>query len=558
MSESTTTSGPRSAPHAAAGPSPADTRPSAGPELPPWQELLGAALLGAARRRPPGGSTTALLDAAAAQTVRQRAGAQPASARPAPAPAPEDPRPEMPEAAARRLAWLLAGRHRPGGGAERRTASPDLAELLPQWLAAADEAGYAAPAEQVPTLLEAARGRTDLRRHALSLAGPRGRWLAGLNPEWRFVLRSAPPSTVRRAGSTTAAGAAPTGAEQLLWNEGLFAERVAVLTEVRARNPRAGLELLAAEWGSERAEDRLIFLDTLRHGLSTADEGFIEQALADRSKNVRATAAELLAMLPESAYAARMAERARAHVGLDRCGGTARITVEAPHEVDAAMRRDGVATAPPQGQGQRAWWLSQLVDSAPLGGWRDRLGGRSPAEIVALPVADGWERELHAAWCRAAVRQQAPEWARALIGPPTAPLAHGPGDPAKLLTVLPDEERADWAARFIAVHGLSEAFRILGVCALPWSPKIGTAVIDALEIARDQGSYPWSFSGVLGLAERCLRPSAAERLTPLTAVPDESGDGAPGAGAYWAEAFQRLVTTLRVRAEMYAELEVEQ
>ncbi|MFE6650275.1 DUF5691 domain-containing protein, partial [Nocardioides sp. NPDC057772] len=38
-----------------------------------------------------------------------------------------------------------------------------------------------------------------------------------------------------------------------------------------------------------------------------ADEPFLEQALTDRSRNVRATAAELLSALPESALAARMA-----------------------------------------------------------------------------------------------------------------------------------------------------------------------------------------------------------------------------------------------------------
>ena len=173
---------------------------------------------------------------------------------------------------------------------------------------------------------------------------------------------------------------------------------------------------------------------------------------------------------------------------------------------------------------------------------------------MALPVADGWRDDLHAAWCGAAVRQRDAAWARALIGPPTAPFAEGPGDPAKLLSVLPRTERGEWAARFISAHGLSEAFRILGVCGVPWPLPLGRAVVDALEIARDAGSYPWSFSGVMGLAERCLDPADAERLAPLAAVPDETEGEAPGAGAYWAESFQRLVATLRLRAAMRAEL----
>ena len=67
-------------------------------------------------------------------------------------------------------------------------------------------------------------------------------------------------------------------------------------------------------------------------------------------------------------------------------------------------------------------------------------------------------------------------------------------------------------AEFISAHGLSEAFQLLGVCVVPWAGPLGRAVVDALEIARDAGSYPWSFSGVMGLAERCLDPSESLRL----------------------------------------------
>lgn len=118
----------------------------------------------------------------------------------------------------------------------------------------------------------------------------------------------------------------------------------------------------------------------------------------------------------------------------------------------------------------------------------------------------------------------------------------------------PPEERALWVASFVAAHGLSEAFQLLGVCEVPWAEPLGRAVVDALDIAREAGSYPWSFSGVMGLAERCLAPEAARQLESLTARPDETEDISPGAGGYWAEAFQRLVSTLRLRAAMRAEL----
>ncbi|WP_037860948.1 DUF5691 domain-containing protein [Streptomyces sp. NRRL S-340] len=523
-----------------------------------WEELVTTALLGTDRRRPPAGAPgrdapAALLDAAAALTVSRRAGLLPAPAGERPRPAPADPRPVLPQAAARRLTQLLADRSGTAGGGRRGTA-PDLMELLPQWLAAANARGYAAPPQALPALLDAARGRTDLRPAALAFAGPRALWLARLNPDWRFALRAAP------GGGAALPGPEDTARIRRLWEEGLFAERVALLAAIRQQRPEAARELLAGTWATERAEDRLMFLDSLRAGLGPDDEPFLEQALADRSRNVRSTAAELLSALPGSALAARMAERAAACVAVDHTRDTPTIAVEAPHECDASMERDGVVAKAPSGRGERSWWLGQLLEATPLGTWSPRLGGRTPQEIVALPVADDWQGELHAAWCRAAVRQRDARWARALLGEPAAPEAGGPGavslaERAKLLGTLGGAERAEWVAGFIAAHGLSEAFQLLGVCAVPWAEPLGRAVVDALNIARDAGSYPWSFSGVMGLAERCLDPAQAARLDGLLAVPDETEDASPGAGGYWAEAFQRLVTTLRLRAAMAEELD---
>ncbi len=522
-----------------------------------WEELVATAMLGTDRRTPAGvgpgpRAATALLDAAAAATVRRRAGLRPAPAAERPEPAPEDRRPALPPAAARRLAMLLADRPGASGGGRRGTA-PDLMELLPQWLAAANARGFAPPPAVLPALLDAARGRTDLRPAALTFAGPRALWLARLNPDWRFVLRSTP------GGGTSVPARHDTDGIRRLWQEGLFAERVALLTALRSREPAAARDLLASTWATERAEDRLMFLDSLRTGLRPDDEPFLEQALADRSRNVRSTAAELLSALPGSALAERMAVRAGACVAVDRTREAPTLVVEAPHECDAGMERDGVVAKAPAGRGERSWWFGQLAESAPLGVWSRRLGGRTPREIVALPVADDWRSDLHAAWCRAAVRQRDAAWSRALLGEPSAPEAGGPGavslaERAKLLGTLDPGERAQWVAGFIETHGLSEAFQLLGVCAVPWAAPLGRAVVDALNIARDAGSYPWSFSGVMGLAERCLDPSEAGRLDALLAVPDEPEDASPGAGGYWSEAFQRLVTTLRLRAAMLTEL----
>jgi len=534
-----------------------------------WEELQTTALLGTDRRplRPPSGTpalvaaaeavdrtdaATALLELAALETVRRRAGARAAEAAGLPDPADADTRRELPEAAARRLAVLVGSRGSAGTVA-------NLGELLPQWLATARERGYRAPAALVPVLLDTARGRSELRGDVVALAGPLGRWLAAQNPDWRFVSRT--------AVETTAAGSG-----DRIWHEGLFAERVTHLTRLRRSDPAAALELLRSTWATERAEDRLLFLDALQDGLSSGDEPFLEAALTDRSKNVRATAAELLSTLPRSALAARMAERARAAVRLDGSRpGAGRLAVTPPTACDAAMQRDGIPPKSPTGRGERAWWFGEIVAAAPLSLWTDDTG-LTPEQLLQLPVtdravADGavtegavpngavpdgaadWADDLREGWARAAVRQRDAGWARALLGP--APRPGRPdrtaGAPAKLLSVLPPAERAAWTAAFIQAHGLGEAFQLLGACATPWTPPLSTAVVAALERAARTGAYPWSHSGVLGMTERALAPETAPAVEALAAgaAPDTA----------WADTFTRLAGTLRFRAAMLAELE---
>ncbi|RKE19485.1 DUF5691 domain-containing protein [Streptomyces sp. TLI_171] len=509
-----------------------------------WADLQSSALLGTDRRPLPEPRTplaaavdrtdpaTALLDLAALTAVRRRAGALPGPAVETPAPAADDPRPVLPEPAARRLAVLLGTR-----GGHGSTAN--LAELLPQWLTAARAHGYRLPPALVPTLLDTARARSELRADAVTLAGPLGRWLAPHNPDWKYVTRTAADHDALHQPS------------ELLWQEGLFAERVTHLTRLRRTDPAAGLALLVSTWATERAEDRVLFLDSLQDGLSLADQEFLEAALGDRSKNVRATAAELLSTLPGSALADRMAARARAAVRLDGD----RLHVTPPTACDAAMQRDGIPVKSPTGRGERAWWLGEVLAAAPLSLWTSGTG-LTPERLLALPTVDAadgggaeWAEDLREAWARAAVRQQDVAWARALLGAPPRPGrdTRTPGAPAKLLAVLPAAERAAWTAAFVQTHGLGDAFQLLGACATPWTPPLSTAVVAALKRAAELGSYPWSHSGVLGMTERALAPETAPAVEALAA--DTSPDTA------WADTFTRLAGTLRFRQAMLAELQ---
>jgi len=151
-------------------------------------------------------------------------------------------------------------------------------------------------------------------------------------------------------------------------------------------------------------------------GLSLADEPLLEAALEDRSAWVRKMAADVLAALPGSALAQRMAERAGRCLRLDRGIRGTRLLVSPPTECDAAMRRDGITPSPGAGRSQqadRARLLLDVVARTPLRTWTDGLGMTS-AEIVGIRSSD-WAPVLFTGWSRAAMAQRDQEWIAALI-----------------------------------------------------------------------------------------------------------------------------------------------
>ena len=311
-----------------------------------WDELVAAALIGTDRKPvgagvPEGspaeleaalatrGVEDRLLGAAAAWTVARRAGAVAAPAAPGVEPAEEDPRPIAP------------------GATLRERLDGHYPSLLGEWLALAAARGLRPPPELVPALLDHAAVEPALQASVGEAAGPLGRWLAERRPHWAF------------------AGEDVDG----VWADGASDERRALLERLRRTDPAAARALLEATFADETWEDRAAFVALLAHGLSDADEPLLERALDDRRKPVREAAAHLLAGLPRSRFAARMAQRAAPLLRVE--GGRLRgrrLVAELPGDADAAARRDGV----PAG-GRRSERLHVLLAATPLRTWTARM-----------------------------------------------------------------------------------------------------------------------------------------------------------------------------------------
>ncbi len=422
-----------------------------------WQDLVTASLLGTERTAVPpsavpGGPAQAgapadpaalLLDRAALLTVARRGGQRPEQARPRP-PAEPDPAPAVSPAAGRRLARMLGGEH------------PDV---LAEWLSAAVARGLRVPAHLLPSLLDRVRrgsqADAELRRLTALAGGSRARWLAGLNPDWKFVTAHAP-----------AGDHAPDGDDA--WRLGSAGRRRGYLSALRARDPGAARELIAGSWDAAAPDERVMFVNVIAGGPSLADEPLLEAALDDSSAWVRKMAADVLAALPGSALGQRMAGRA---LGCLRLGGgilSRRLVASPPAECGAAMRRDGITPGPGAGGSPlagQAHLLLEVIARTPLDTWTGAFG-RPAGQIVAVPPSAGWAPVLFTGWSRAAMAQRDQEWMVALIG---WALADGP--PAETETLRRLARRVD------------PAFTASGITAGPLA-RLSPAIRDAITVLR--------------------------------------------------------------------------
>ena len=371
---------------------------------PVWADLVAAALVGTDRRAPvlppvggalgellgkiaPGADPAgALLGAAAAVSLYQRAGWLPptGAAQPFP-PCPPDDLLACSTRAGEHLAQLLTGTH---------------AAALPEWLEALAAIGRTIPAAILPTLLERGRTEEPLRPRIVAVLGARGRWLANLNPDWGYGTM---PGDVSAAEAVT-----------FHWETGSRDARLTLLARLRAAEPERARELLAASWASEKVDERADFLATFAEGLSMADEPLLEQALNDRTERVRRVAADLLSRLPDSALNARMIARVSQLVRWI-AGAKPQIELTLPEAYDKSMQRDGIVRKPvSSGIGEKAWWLSQMLELIPPSVWC-KLWDVRPVQIIAARMPREWRDLLLSSWSKAAQRHSDQEWLEKLI-----------------------------------------------------------------------------------------------------------------------------------------------
>ncbi len=345
----------------------------------------------------PDGQAKQLLGTAILAFNLTRAG-QPANSKiPSVAPAVADIRPVIPEVAQDRLRQLLS----------------QQADLIPEWLELANQAGFRVPHKDLIALLDYGRQHNQERQKILPLLDSRGRWLAQQNLHWAWATGDT--SSIETALET--------------WETGSKAARVLAFQAIRTNNPDHARGLLEQVWKSEPASERYAFLSELQAHLAEADEPFLETCLSDRSKDVRGLAAELLSRLANSQYVARMKTRARELIKI----GKKELEVNLP-EWSAELLKDAIDKTPPHGIGEKAYWWQNIVEKVPLEFWTVHLG-LSPSEILKrLPKA--WRGNFITTATQIVQRLPNSEWLEALLAQEKNIL-----DSHQLLLLLPLERR---------------------------------------------------------------------------------------------------------------------
>ena len=408
------------------------------------------------------------------------------------------------------------------------------AAALPEWLAALAAAGRTVPASILLALLEYGRAKEPLRPVICALLGARGRWLASLNPDWGYASAaqdvSAPEDVTLR------------------WETGSRATRLATLARLRADEPGRARELLAASWASEKVDERADFLATFAQGLSATDEPLLEQALNDRSERVRRGAAELLCRIPDSALNARMIARASQLVRWV-ADAKPQIEVTLPEEYDKAMQRDGIARKPVgSGLGEKAWWLSQMIELIPPDVWCTLWDAR-PVQIIAVRMPKEWRGLLLASWSEAARRHADQGWLEALIALRRAD--NKPGSLSELLPHLTPARREQITMELLQtdqpLDGDHPALTSLPSLPGVWSHELARAVLGALRrrfLASSKVLYSdWQLRAALELFAARMPTDLAGEAGAV--IPDKLRE-LPG----WEESIRQFEGLLRFRDEM--------
>jgi hypothetical protein len=260
---------------------------------------------------------------------------------------------------------------------------------LPEFIANLEKNKKQLSPKNLPDLLnKSLESRAFWKKIKLAI-GKRGWWLLAQNPVWQTLERLPSPDT---------------------WAVGTKEERVAFLTFFREQDTSKTLDILSATWEKESWRDKVDFLQALSVGLSKTDEAFLEDCLYDGRKEIRETAASLLAAIPDSELVERMYLRLEELIHFDNDS----LKINLPDLPDETAIRDGVNPKSKKYAGQKMGILYQMLSKVPPSRW-ERFFDGTPEKVLKLFYQNDWSKTLIQGMVEATILHKNRDWAKPLL-----------------------------------------------------------------------------------------------------------------------------------------------
>jgi hypothetical protein len=407
----------------------------------------------------------------------------------------------------------------------------------------------------------------------LPVIGNRGRWLGQFNEPWNKSF-----SQVHSSSAADGKEMSLSSEVEQIWNEGTFSERKAALIRMRGLDSDRGRKWLESIWSQEKADTRAELLEALAVGIGSGDISFLEEALGDASKRVRAVAAQFLCQFDDSRLAQRMRALAECMLAYTSHGtqgllksfvrsltgaksDPGKLVITPPEDFDKQWEKDGIQEKPPSGTGKREFWLVQLMERVPPTHWEKHFQ-TSVANLIHAAQDDDFGIAMLEAWSQAAKFFRCSQWIAALwdFWNQWKPKKEQPENREQagkwmneLLKSMPETDRAPRAIALLEklIREQDAAFcQIVEFLPQPWNVRLAQKYLNYIKgMATPATENKDSFVSMNSLriaAKAIPRECFGEALRPWT-LPEE--DTHPL--RLWRKAVEEFTDIVRLRSEFH-------
>lgn len=412
----------------------------------------------------------------------------------------------------------------------KRMLGSEFQAVLPEFLRALGASGAIVLPELLPALL--GLGKRELRSLVLPVIGQRGHWLAGFNPSWAYA--------------TPEDSAAD-------WETASLDQRRLMMERLRPTDPDQARDLLQSTWNQDSPEARAVLLTTLTIGLAQPDEDFLETCLADRRKEVREAALDLLTCLPDSKLSLRVFTKLNSCLQIkSKLLNKPKVIFDLPDALDEFNKQAGLNVVVLRKKlGQGANWLAFMISLVPPAWWT-REWNVSPIKAIEAAMAGEWGEALLLGWSLAVARTGDPEWAAAMaqitVDKPKSLYQMAENGFSDVVRHVPMEklEALTQSSMNLKTNELGDKNPLLDVlvaCEQPWSVNLARAVMSSIQ--RQTGKYDWRLMDAMRGFSLRVPPELADEIIGGWAEQPSHG---------WDTYINQFNTALRFRHDMLAAL----